>query len=44
MFLGFEMPAEGQDPAAFPARAEDLLAGLGTAFLVHSAGEVRLEV
>ena len=43
VFLGLELPAEGEDPADFLARAEDLLTGLGTVFLVWSTGAVRLE-
>jgi hypothetical protein len=43
-FLGFELPAEGDEPSAFLDRSEDLLSGLGTVFLVHSTGNVLLEV
>lgn len=42
-FLGFQLPPEGKDPAAFLAHMEGLLAELGTVFLVCSTGHVQLE-
>lgn len=42
-FLGFEPPGAEEDPAEFMERTEDLLSGLGTVLLVHSAGDVELE-
>ena len=42
-FLGFQLPEEGEDPAAFLSHMEDLLADLGTVFLVWSTGDVLLE-
>jgi amino acid transporter len=41
-FLGF-MPPEGQDDAAFIARMEKLMDGLGSAIIVWSAGGMHLE-
>jgi len=42
-FLGFQLPPEDHDPAAFLEHSEALLAELGTVFLVWSTGNVLLE-
>ena len=42
-FLGFQLPQEDEDPAAFLEHMEELLAELGTVFLVWSTGDVQLE-
>ena len=43
-FLGFQLPGEDDDWEAFLDRTDNLLAGLGTVFLVQSTGDVQLEV
>ncbi len=43
VILGFELPKEDEDSAAFLAARDVMLSGLDTVLLVHSSGDAELE-